>query len=94
MGHGKRSLRLLGSRRLWCQGLLRHHWCPSRVAYSPRVRGLNLGLSGHPYGLLGHVLYRGLSRVGVMLRGECIGGHLRHWTPWQVDLRTRNHMRL
>lgn len=69
MGHGKGSLRLLGSCRLWCQGLLRHHWSPSRVAYSPRMRGLSLWLAGHPHGLLGHVWYRRLSGVGVMLLG-------------------------
>lgn len=54
-GHGK-SLRLLGSCRLWCQGLLGHHWSPSRVAHSTRMLGRSLGwLSGHLHGLLGHV---------------------------------------
>lgn len=55
MGHGK-SLRLLGSCRLWCQGLLGHHWSPSRVAHATRMLGRSLGwLSGHLHGLLGHV---------------------------------------
>lgn len=55
MGHGERSLRLLGSCRLGCQRLLRHHRSPSRVAHSTRVRGLSLGLAGHLHGLLGHI---------------------------------------
>lgn len=67
MGHRKRSLRLLGSCWLWCQGLLRHHGSPTRVAYSTRMRGLSLGLAGHPDGLLWHVWDRRLSGMGVML---------------------------
>lgn len=69
MAHGKRSLSLLGSCRLWCQGLLRHHWSPTRVTHSTRMRGLSLGLAGHPHGLRGHVWYWRLPRVRVMLRG-------------------------
>lgn len=67
MGHWKRCLRLLGSHRLWCQGLLRHHGSPSRVAHTPSVMGLDLGLAGQLHWLLWQVLYRRLSRVGVML---------------------------
>lgn len=85
---------MLGSCRLRCEGLLGHHRSPSGVTHSTGVRGLNLGLAGHPQGLLGHVWYRGLSRVGVMLWWERTGGYLGHWAPWQVDLRTRDHVRL
>lgn len=66
MAHWKRSLRLLGGCRLWCQGLLRDHGSSSGVAHCPRMRGL--WLTWHPHGLLGHVWDRGLSRMWVMLR--------------------------
>ena len=86
MGHGQR-----------CQGLLRHHRAPW-VAQRPYVRGLRLGLGGHPYGLLllGN-LWHGLTSLGELLGWKNIRGHLRLWgegAPVQVSLRARDHVGL
>lgn len=51
-------------------------------------------MAGHPHGLLGHVRHRGVSWVRVMLGGQHIRWHLWQRGPWQVGLRTREHMRL
>lgn len=44
-----------------------HHRRPSRVAHRAHVRGLTLGLAGHPHGLLGHVRHGQLTRERLLL---------------------------
>lgn len=90
MCHGEGGLRLLRGCRLRCQRLLRDHGGPSWVADPPRVWRRRLWLSWHPDRLLGHVWYLWL----LVLWGECTRRHLWYRAPWQVDLSTRDHMRL